>query len=190
MWSTLDLLRRVKASRKAIVVLTDGVDESLLDEDYERAEHSFEELLARVSEEDATMRPIYLNREDAELTSELSPSKTERRRERVERRLKPILTAHRQIEQLAEESAGSVFLLADGAGLAIVQFRALWLMPLILQKQFTQFAVVELHNCTPGTLSLRNCIVVDAVDLAKTVYSVCCGRIAQLHARHPLPSKL
>jgi len=108
MWTTLDLLRRVKDSRKAIVVLTDGVDESLLDS--ERSDHSFEELLARVSEEDATIYPIYLNREEAELTSELKdPSTTERRRERIERRLKPNLTAHRQIEQLAEESAGSVF---------------------------------------------------------------------------------
>jgi Mg-chelatase subunit ChlD len=68
MWTTLDLLRRVKDSRKAIVVLTDGVDESLLDSD-ELSEHSFEELLARVSEEDATMQPIYLNREEAVLTS-------------------------------------------------------------------------------------------------------------------------
>ena len=113
MWTTLDLLRRVKDSRKAIVVLTDGVDESLLDSDYERSDHSFEELLARVSEEDATIYPIYLNREEAELTSELKdPSTTERRRERIERRLKPNLTAHRQIEQLAEESAGSVFVVA------------------------------------------------------------------------------
>jgi len=113
MWTTLDLLRRVKDSRKAIVVLTDGVDESLLDSDYERSDHSFEELLARVSEEDATIYPIYLNREEAELTRELKdPDTTERRRERIERRLKPNLTAHRQIEQLAEESAGSVFVVA------------------------------------------------------------------------------
>jgi hypothetical protein len=69
MWTTLDLLRRVKDSRKAIVVLTDGVDESLLDSGYERSDHSFEELLGGVSEEDATMQPIYLNREEAELTS-------------------------------------------------------------------------------------------------------------------------
>ena len=113
MWTTLDLLRRVKDSRKAIVVLTDGVDESLLDSDYERSDHSFEELLARLSEEDATIYPIYFNREEAELTRELKdPSTTERRRERIERRLKPNLTAHRQIEQLAEESAGSVFVVA------------------------------------------------------------------------------
>ena len=113
MWATLDLLRRVKDSRKAIVVLTDGVDESLLDSDHERSDHSFEELLARVSEEDVTIYPIYLNKEEAELTRELEdPYTTERRRERIERRLKPNLTAHRQIEQLAEESAGSVFVVA------------------------------------------------------------------------------
>ena len=86
----------------------------MLDSGHEESNHSFEELLARVGEEDATIYPIYLNREEAELMTELKdPSTSERRRERVERRLKPNLTAHRQIEQLAEESAGSVFV-AEG----------------------------------------------------------------------------
>jgi hypothetical protein len=85
MWTTLvDLLRRVKDSRKAIVVLTDGVDESLL-ADPERSDHSFEELLAHVSEEDATMQPIYLNREEAELKRELSGSFYDRETPRADR---------------------------------------------------------------------------------------------------------
>ncbi|HWO00465.1 MAG TPA: VWA domain-containing protein, partial [Blastocatellia bacterium] len=114
MWATLDLLRRVKDSRKAIVVLTDGVDESLLDSDYERSDHSFDELLARVAEDDATIYPIYLNTEETRLMSVLKdPSTSEERRERVERRLKPNRMAHRQVEMLAEESAGKVFV-AEG----------------------------------------------------------------------------
>ncbi|MEK6303624.1 MAG: VWA domain-containing protein [Acidobacteriota bacterium] len=114
MWSTLDLLRRVKDSRKAIVVLTDGVDESLLDSD-DAAIHSFDELLARVAEEDATIYPIYLNTEEARLLDILKdPMSSESRRERAERRLKPNKIAHRQIDMLAEESAGTVFV-AEGA---------------------------------------------------------------------------
>lgn len=110
MWATLDLLRRVKDSRKAIVVLTDGVDEALLESDHEDSNHSFEELLARVGEEDATIYPLYLNREEADLTNELkNPDLSEWRRNRLERRLRPNVTAHRQVERLAEESAGSVF---------------------------------------------------------------------------------
>ncbi len=110
MWATLDLLRRVKDSRKAIVVLTDGVDEALLESGREEPNHSFEELLARVGEEDATIYPLYLNREEADLTNELkNPDLSEWRRNRLERRLRPNLTAHRQVERLAEESAGSVF---------------------------------------------------------------------------------
>jgi VWFA-related protein len=113
MWSTLDLLRRVKDSRKAIVVLTDGVDESLLDSD-DMTTHSFDELLARVAEEDATIYPIYLNTDEARLLEVLKdPMTSENRRERAERRLKPHRIAHKQIEMLAEESAGTVFV-ADG----------------------------------------------------------------------------
>jgi VWFA-related protein len=110
MWATLDLLRRVKDSRKAIVVLTDGVDESLLESGREESNHSFEELLARVGEEDATIYPLYLKKEETDLTNELkNPNLTEWRRHRLERRLAPNLAAHRQVEQIAEESAGSVF---------------------------------------------------------------------------------
>jgi len=110
MWATLDLLRRVKNSRKAIVVLTDGVDESLLESGREESNHSFEELLARVGEEDATIYPLYLKKDETDLTNELkNPDLSEWRRRRLERRLAPNLAAHRQVEQLAEESAGSVF---------------------------------------------------------------------------------
>jgi len=110
MWATLDLLRRVKDSRKAIVVLTDGVDESLLESGREESNHSFEELLARVGEEDATIYPLYLKKDETDLTNELkNPDLSEWRRRRLERRLAPNLAAHRQVEQLAEESAGSVF---------------------------------------------------------------------------------
>ena len=65
MWSTLDLLEEARATRKAIVVLTDGVDNSLdhpNDEDL-ASKHSFSELLERVEEADATIYPIYLDTE-------------------------------------------------------------------------------------------------------------------------------
>lgn len=65
MWSTLDLLEEARATRKAIVVLTDGVDNSLdhpNDEDL-ASKHSFNELLERVEEADATIYPIYLDTE-------------------------------------------------------------------------------------------------------------------------------
>lgn len=64
MWRVLDLLREVNEPRKAIVVLTDGVDNALFHRDssnYYNTEHSFDELLARAEEEDATIYPIYLN---------------------------------------------------------------------------------------------------------------------------------
>jgi Ca-activated chloride channel homolog len=65
MWSTLDLLDEAKATRKAVVVLTDGVDNSLdhpEDAEYD-PKHGFDELLARVVEADATIYPLYLDTE-------------------------------------------------------------------------------------------------------------------------------
>ncbi|HEU4391850.1 MAG TPA: VWA domain-containing protein, partial [Blastocatellia bacterium] len=114
MWATFDLLQRVKGSRKAIVVLTDGLDNSLSERGYARTNHTFDEVLSRAAEEDATIYPIYLNPEEKRLLSILDdPWVSAMRRERVERRLNPSLTAHRQLEALAEESAGRVFVAED-----------------------------------------------------------------------------
>lgn len=65
MWATLDLLDEANATRKAIVVLTDGVDNSLDhpgDSEFD-PKHSFAEILGRVEEADATIYPIYLDTE-------------------------------------------------------------------------------------------------------------------------------
>src|SRR5262245_3674723 len=59
MWRALDDLDKISDARKAIVVLTDGEDESLIG-DKETA-HTFDELLDRASEEDVTIYPIYFS---------------------------------------------------------------------------------------------------------------------------------
>jgi Ca-activated chloride channel family protein len=65
MWATLDLLDEANTTRKAIVVLTDGVDNSLdHPDDFEfDPRHGFDELLARTIEADTTIYPIYLDTE-------------------------------------------------------------------------------------------------------------------------------
>jgi Ca-activated chloride channel family protein len=65
MWATLDLLDEGNTTRKAIVVLTDGVDNSLdrPDDSEFDPKHGFDELLARATEADATIYPIYLDTE-------------------------------------------------------------------------------------------------------------------------------
>jgi len=65
MWSTLDLLDEANTNRKAIVVLTDGVDNSLDHPDSSEFDpkHSFSELLERTIEADATIYPVYLDTE-------------------------------------------------------------------------------------------------------------------------------
>jgi VWFA-related protein len=59
MWRALDELDKISDARKAVVVLTDGEDESLIG-DKETA-HTFDELLDRASEEDVTIYPIYFS---------------------------------------------------------------------------------------------------------------------------------
>jgi len=110
MWSTLDLLDRVKEARKAIVVLTDGVDNSLQRSGRWTTTHTFDELLGRVSEEDATIYPIYLNTEpEIKINLKGKPWAYERRRERVAARKRPYEIAREQLEAIAEETAGLIF---------------------------------------------------------------------------------
>lgn len=65
MWATLDLLEEANTTRKAVVVLTDGVDNSLdhPDDSGFDPKHDFDELLARTIEADATIYPIYFDTE-------------------------------------------------------------------------------------------------------------------------------
>lgn len=62
MCSTLDLFNEVSGARKAVVVLTDGVDSSIPNPDFKTA-HSFEEMLGRIVQEEASIYPIYLDTE-------------------------------------------------------------------------------------------------------------------------------
>ncbi|HEY9435277.1 MAG TPA: VWA domain-containing protein [Blastocatellia bacterium] len=57
MWQALDQLDQIPDARKAIVVLTDGEDESLIGD--KETTRTFDELLDRASEEDVTIYPIY-----------------------------------------------------------------------------------------------------------------------------------
>jgi VWFA-related protein len=59
MWQALDDLDKISDARKAVVVLTDGEDESLIGD--RQATHTFDELLSRASEEDVTIYPIYFS---------------------------------------------------------------------------------------------------------------------------------
>ena len=58
-WKALDQLGQLAEARKAIVVLTDGEDESLISD--KETTHKFEHLLGRASEEDVTIYPIYFS---------------------------------------------------------------------------------------------------------------------------------
>jgi len=93
-WTTFDLLREIKDGRKAIVVLTDGVDSSFLPEEEAGSKHTFDELLMRAVEEDTTIYPIYFDTE-AELGRYYSAAS--------------YAEARKQLRTLAEQTGGAYF---------------------------------------------------------------------------------
>jgi VWFA-related protein len=104
MWATLNLLDEVKATRKAVVVLTDGVDNSLdhpNDRDYD-PKHSFQELMERIVEADATIYPIFLDTEYEVVVK------------RGDGNHDAYVTARKQLGELAEQT-GAVLFKADRA---------------------------------------------------------------------------
>jgi Ca-activated chloride channel family protein len=96
-WSALNLLKEVKEQRKAIVVLTDGVDNSLSSEDYE-PRHPFDELLVRISQEEVTIYPIYFDTE-FQVTVKMRGSDTH----------ESYVTARQQLNKIADETGGTLF---------------------------------------------------------------------------------
>ena len=109
MWTTLDLLSKNDASRKAIVVLTDGVDEQLLDSG--GSDHTFAEVVDRLNEEDVTVYPIHLNPTLSNILEQLNdPDISDKAKERLrQRRLPPHAKALEQLERLAADSNGVLF---------------------------------------------------------------------------------
>ncbi|MGA9773837.1 MAG: VWA domain-containing protein [Blastocatellia bacterium] len=104
MWATLNLLDEVKATRKAVVVMTDGVDNSLDhpdDRDYD-PKHSYQELMERIVEADATIYPIYLDTE-----YEIVVKRNDGNHDAY-------VTARKQLAELAEQT-GAVMFKADRA---------------------------------------------------------------------------
>ncbi|MFL6216627.1 MAG: VWA domain-containing protein [Blastocatellia bacterium] len=95
-WKTYDLLGEIKDGRKAIVVLTDGVDSALLPkEEEDGSAHTFYELLTRAVEEDTTIYPIYF---DTEPDMEHRYSKT------------IFAEARTQLRTLADQTGGAYFM--------------------------------------------------------------------------------
>lgn len=97
LWFTADELEPVPRKRKAIVVLTDGVDNSISDPEGSPSRHTFEELLERLEESDLIVYPIYLDTEYEMVVQQ--------RRETSE----AYAVARRQLQKLAERTAGVLF---------------------------------------------------------------------------------
>ncbi|HZF41198.1 MAG TPA: VWA domain-containing protein, partial [Blastocatellia bacterium] len=102
MWHALDDLDKIGDARKAIVVLTDGEDDSL-DGDKEPA-HTFDELLDRASEEDVTIYPLYFSANNYYDKIGLLFGGGSLTGDNDKRRI-----ARKQLDSLAEQTGGEVF---------------------------------------------------------------------------------
>jgi VWFA-related protein len=97
LWFTVEQLERESGKRKAIVVMTDGVDNSIGNPESYPTKHTFEEVINQVEESDIIVYPIYLDTEYEVV---------------VEKRLETresYAVARRQLSELAERTAGSLF---------------------------------------------------------------------------------
>ena len=97
MWSAMNLFKDINEQRKAIVVLTDGVDNSLSSEDYE-PRHPFDELLARIGQEEVTIYPIYFDTEFQVVVKDRGSDTHE-----------SYATARKQLHQIADDTGGTLF---------------------------------------------------------------------------------
>ncbi|MFN7949039.1 MAG: VWA domain-containing protein [Blastocatellia bacterium] len=99
--TALDLLKDTGETRRVIVVLTDGVDNNL-QHGPDPTAPEFDDLLARVSEEDVTIYPIYFDTENKldKLGFMFSSSSGLMRRYAV---------ARQQLDAVAEQTGGAMF---------------------------------------------------------------------------------
>jgi Ca-activated chloride channel family protein len=94
LWATLDLLGTVKQARKAIVILTDGVDSSFIPNE-QGSRRGFDELLERAAEEDATIYPVYFDTEREVVGGHYTHE--------------VFAAARRQLEAIAQQTGGTYF---------------------------------------------------------------------------------
>ncbi|MFL6228281.1 MAG: VWA domain-containing protein [Pyrinomonadaceae bacterium] len=97
MWSTLDLFKETTGKRKAVVVLSDGVDNSISSDNF-TPRHTFDELIARVAQEDVTIYPIYLDTE-FEVTVKMRTGDSH----------ETYVTARSQLQRIAGDAGGTLF---------------------------------------------------------------------------------
>jgi Ca-activated chloride channel family protein len=96
LWASLDMFDDIKETRKAVVILTDGVDSSL-DDSSEGSRRDFDELIRRVEEEDVTVYPIYFDTEQ-EMVEKQHMNTHEQ-----------YATARMQLRALADQTGGELF---------------------------------------------------------------------------------
>jgi Ca-activated chloride channel homolog len=96
LWASLNMFNEIKETRKAVVLLTDGVDSSL-DEPGEGSRRDFDELIGRVEEEDVTIYPIYFDTEQ-EMVEKQHMNTHEQ-----------YATARQQLQALADQTGGEFF---------------------------------------------------------------------------------
>jgi Ca-activated chloride channel family protein len=96
LWKALDLFDEIKETRKAVVVLTDGVDSSM-DDPGEGSELEFDELVGRIEEEEVTIYPIYFDTEYQMVVKDQMSTHEE------------YVKARAQLQTIAERTGGELY---------------------------------------------------------------------------------
>lgn len=93
-WAALDSLAGAPAARRALVILSDGVDSAFIP-DEQGSKRDFAELMTRVEEEEATIYPIYFDTEPEVVGGAYTRE--------------VFAAARKQLEALAEQTGGNYF---------------------------------------------------------------------------------
>ena len=97
LWQAIELFDDVEGRRRALVVLTDGVDNTLSDPGEYDSKHSFEQVLDLAVRHEATVFPIYFDTEyDVVVRRGLGTHEA-------------CVTARRELERLARDTGGALF---------------------------------------------------------------------------------
>ena len=102
MWTTLDQFKNSGNARNAIVVLTDGVDNSISRPKDYPVKHSFNELMERIAEEEITIYPLYLDTEEEQVVRKKGRDTHE-----------TYATARQELKAVAEQTSGTYYHVAD-----------------------------------------------------------------------------
>lgn len=102
MWKSLEVFNDLNSGRNAIIVLTDGVDNSISRPRTYAPSHPFDKLFERITNDNVTIYPLYLDTEYETVEKRRGPDTHE-----------TYAVARKQLQEIADQTGGRVYRVND-----------------------------------------------------------------------------